>query len=110
MELSGIQKFKAMNDPHPNLKDCEGLVIKPIAYHTHQYTDSKGKLHNVLVILNGNDNTMYRTEVAAFIEKWMQYDESFGDLPDKEKPEIVITIKTSKAGNKYVNFEVVGPD
>ena len=43
----------------------------------------------------------------SFIEKWMQYDESFGDLPDEEKPEIVITIKTSKAGNKYVNFEVV---
>ena len=107
MELTGIQKFRAMNDSHPNLKDCEGLVIRPVAFHTHQYTDSKDKLHTVLVILNGNDGQMYRTEVAAFIDKFMKYDESFGDAPDDEKPEITITIKTSKAGNKYVNFELL---
>lgn len=107
MELTGIQKFRAMNDSHPNLKDCEGLVIRPVAFHTHQYTDSKDKLHTVLVILNGNDGIMYRTEVAAFIDKFMKYDESFGDIPDNEKPEITITIKTSKAGNKYVNFELI---
>ena len=108
MELTGLQKFSAMNDKHPNLKECEGLVIRPVAYHTHNYEDNKGKQHTVLVILNGNDNTMYRTEVAAFIDKFMKYDESFGDLPDDEKPEIVVTIMTSKAGNKYVNFELVG--
>ena len=50
---------------------------------------------------------MYRTEVAAFIDKFMKYDESFGDAPDDEKPQIVITIMTSKAGNKYVNFELL---
>lgn len=107
MELSGIQKFKAMNDVHPNLKDCEGLVIRPVAFHTHGYDDSDGKPHNVLVILNGNDGKMYRTEVKAFIDKFMKYDESFGEMPDDEKPEIVVTIKTSQKGNRYVNFELV---
>lgn len=107
MELTGIQKFKAINDKHENLKDCEGLVIRPVAFHTHNYEDTKGKQHTVLVIFNGNDGKMYRTEVAAFIDKFMAYDESFGDLADEEKPQIVITIMTSKAGNKYVNFELV---
>lgn len=110
MELTGIQKFKAMNDKHPNLKDCEGLVIKPVAFHIHTYEDGKGKEHTVLVILNGNDNQMYRTEVAAFIEKFTKYDDSFGDLEDKDKPEIVITILTSKAGNKYVGFDLIEAD
>ena len=110
MELTGIQKFKAMNDKHDNLKDCEGLIIRPVAFHTHQYEDAKGKQHTVLVIYNGNDDKMYRTEVVAFIDKFMKYDESFGDLPDAEKPQIVITIMTSKAGNKYVNFELVEAD
>ena len=47
MELTGIQLFKAMNDKHTNLKDCEGLVIAPVAFHTHQYEDSNGKEHTV---------------------------------------------------------------
>lgn len=107
MELTGIQKFKALNDKHANLKDCEGLVIKPVAFHTHTYEDSDGKQHTVLVIYNANDQKMYRTEVAAFIDKFMRYDESFGELPDDEKPEIVITINTSKKGNRYVNFDLM---
>lgn len=105
--MSGIQKFKANNDKLPNLKDCEGLIIRPIAFHTAHYTGQDGKEHQKLVILNGNDNQMYKTEVMAFIEKFMNYDESFGEMPDEEKPEIVITIKTSKAGNKYVNFDLI---
>lgn len=107
MELTGIQKFKAMNDPHENLKDCEGLIIKPVAFHTHTYEDSDGKQHTVLVIFNGNDQEMYKTEVQAFIDKFMKYDESFGDLPDDKKPEIKIIIKVSKKNNRYVNFELV---
>ena len=107
MEFTGKQKFSAINDKHMNLKECEGLVIRPVGFHTHQYTDTKDKLHTVLVILNGLDDTMYRTEVAAFIDKFMAYDESFGDLPDDEKPEIKIVLNTSKAGNKYVTFELM---
>lgn len=106
-EFTPIQLFKAMNDSHPNLKDCEGLIIRPVAAHTHTYTSADGKEHSVLVILNGNDNTMYKTEVKAFIEKFLGYQEAFWGLPDAERPEITIVIKTSKAGNKYVNFELV---
>lgn len=107
MELTGIQKFKAMNDKHENLKNCEGLIIKPVAFHIHNYEDNKGKEHTVLVILNGHDQKMYKTEVAAFIEKFTKYDDAFGDMPDDEKPDIVITLLESKAGNKYVGFDLV---
>lgn len=107
MELTGIQKFKAMNDKHANLRDCEGMVIAPVAFHTHTYEDSDQKQHTVLVILNGKDNKMYKTEVQAFIDKFLKYDESFGDLPDEEKPDIKVILNTSKKGNKYVNFELV---
>lgn len=102
-----MQKFKAMNDKHENLRNCEGLVIHPVAFHTHQYSDNDGKDHTVLVLYNGIDGEMYKTEVSAFIEKFMKYDESFGGLPDEEKPKIVIILNTSKKGNKYVNFDLV---
>lgn len=106
MELTGIQKFKAMNDKHTNLKDCEGLIIKPVACHTHTYEDADGKTHSVLVILNGNDGEMYKTEVQAFIDKFNKYLESFGDMPDDEKPDIKIILNVSKKGNRYVNFDL----
>lgn len=105
--LTPMQLFKCMNDKHTNLKDCEGLVIKPVASHTHQYTATDGSEHAVLVILNGNDNKFYKTEVKAFIEKYLKYEESFGDLPDDQKPEIVIILNTSRKGNRYVNFDLV---
>ena len=109
MELTKMELFKAMNDRHTNLKDCEGLIISPVAFHTHQYSDADGKLHSVLVIKNGKDNQMYKTEVSAFIEKFMKYDEAFGEAPAAEKPDIVIVLNTSKKGNKYVNFDLVNP-
>lgn len=109
MELTKMELFKAMNDRHTNLKDCEGLIISPVAFHTHQYSDADGKLHSVLVIKNGKDGQMYKTEVSAFIEKFMKYDEAFGEAPDTEKPDIVIVLNTSKKGNKYVNFDLVNP-
>lgn len=107
MEFTGAMKFKALNDTHINLKDCDGLVISPVGFNTHTYDDSTGKQHQVLVIYNAKDKTMYKTEVKAFIEKFMKYDESFGDLPDDQKPDIIIVMKTSKAGNRYVNFDLV---
>lgn len=108
MELTKLELFKAMNDRHTNLKDCEGLIIKPVAHHTHTYTDADGKQHSVLVIKNGADGKFYKTEVAAFIEKFLKYDEAFGDAPDDQKPDIVIILNVSKKGNKYVNFDLVG--
>ena len=110
MELTKMELFKAMNDKHTNLKDCEGLIISPVANHTHTYTDADGKEHSVLVIKNGKDGQMYKTEVSAFIEKFLKYQEAFGDEPDESKPDIVIVINTSKKGNKYVNFDLVNAE
>lgn len=107
MELTRAELFKAMNDKHENLKDCEGMLLRPVAVHTHTYTASDGTEHQVLVIKNGNDDKFYKTEVKAFIEKFMKYMEAFGDCPDDEKPEIVIVLNVSKKGNKYVNFDLV---
>lgn len=107
MELTPVQKFKAMNDQHTNLKECEGMVIAPVAVHTHTYTGSDATEHSVLVILNGKDGQFYKTEVKAFIEKFMKYMESFGDLPDDQKPDIVIKLNASKKGNKYVTFDLM---
>lgn len=108
MELTKIELFKAMNDKHTNLKDCEGLIISPVAVHTHSYMAADGTEHAVLVIKNGKDNKFYKTEVKAFIQKFMTYMESFGECPDNEKPDIVITLNQSKKGNKYVNFDLIG--
>lgn len=107
MELTKMELFKAMNDKHVNLRDCEGMIISPVATHTHTYTDADGKIHSVLVIKNGLDGQMYKTEVAAFIDKFMKYEEAFGDEPDEKKPDIVIVLNKSKKGNTYVNFDLV---
>ena len=107
MELTRAELFKAMNDKHENLKDCEGMIISPVAVHTHTYTATDGSEHSVLVIKNGKDNTFYKTEVKAFIEKFLKYQEAFGDLPDNEKPEITIVLNQSKKGNRYVSFQLV---
>ena len=107
MNLTPVEIFKAMNgDGITNIKECEGLVVVPVAYHTHSYESQDGKEHNVLVIKNGKDGQMYKTEVQAFIKKFLSYDEAFGSLPDDEKPEIVVVLTTSKKGNKYVTFDV----
>ena len=108
MELTKLELFMAMNDKHENLKDCEGLVISPVAVHTHTYTASDGSEHSVLVIKNGKDGKFYKTEVKAFIEKFLKYEEAFGESPDEEKPDIVIILNVSKKGNKYVSFDLVG--
>ena len=107
MELTRAELFKAMNDKHTNLKDCEGMIISPVAVHTHTYTATDGSEHSVLVIKNGKDGLFYKTEVKAFIEKFMKYMEAFGDLPDEEKPEITIVLNQSKKGNKYVSFDLI---
>ena len=49
---------------------------------------------------------MYRTEVAAFIDKYLKYKDAFGDLADEEKPKIVFSPRKSKAGNNYTDFDV----
>ena len=107
MELTRAELFKAMNDKHTNLKDCEGMTISPVAVHTHTYAATDGSEHSVLVIKNGKDGQFYKTEVKAFIEKFMKYMEAFGDLPDDEKPDIAIILNQSKKGNRYVSFDLI---
>ena len=108
MELTRVEIFKAMNSKDlKNLKACEGAKLLPVASHTHTYEDSEGKEHTVLVIKDGHSNEMYRTEVRAFIDKYMAYDEAFGSLPDTEKPEILITVSKSRKGYAYINFDVL---
>ena len=107
MELTSREIFRAMNSTDiRNVKECEGEIMKPVAFHTHSYEDAEGKEHAVLVIKDGKTNELVKTEVQAFIKKFLAYDEAFGALPDEEKPEIVIKMNTSKKGNKYVNFDV----
>lgn len=110
MELSAKELFKAMNDKHTNIRDCEGMIVSPVAVHTHTYTAQDGSEHQVLVIKNGHDGKFYKTEVKAFIEKFLKYEEAFGALPDEEKPDIVIILNTSKKGNRYVTFDLVDKD
>lgn len=107
MELTRAELFKAENDSHVNIKEIDGQEILPVAFHTHCYNDAEGKQHSVLVIKDGDSGEMYKTEVLAFIEKFLSYDHAFGTLPDEEKPRIRIACKVSKKGNKYANFELV---
>lgn len=106
-ELTRKEIFSATNDRHTNVKDIVGQVISPVACHTHQYADQDGKLHSVLVIKDGKTGKMFKTEVQAFIDKFMAYQEAFGDLPDEEKPDIRIACRVSKKNNKYANFDLV---
>lgn len=106
-ELTRAEIFNAVNGSHVNVKEIDGQEILPVAFHTHQYLDTDGKQHHVLVIKDGETDEFYKTEVMAFIEKFMSYDEAFGTLPDEEKPKIRICCKVSKKGNKYANFELV---
>lgn len=107
MELTRSEIFSAMCDRLTNVKDIDGQILLPVAQHTHTYTDADGKLHSVLVIKDGITGNMYKTEVQAFIDKYASYLESFGDLPDDEKPKIQIALRVSKKNNKYVNFDLV---
>lgn len=109
MELTPIELFRAKNgDGVSNVKECEGEIIKPVAFTTKTYTGQDDKEHNVLIIKDGNSGRMYKTEVKAFIEKFLDYDASFGGCDDSEKPDITIVLKESKKGNKYVTFDLVG--
>jgi hypothetical protein len=107
MEMTRVEIFRAMQGTGiPNVKDAEGTIIVPVAFHTHQYNDQDGKEHAVLVI-KSESGDLYKTEVQAFIKKFFAYDEAFGSLPDNEKPKICFTCKVSKKNNKYADFDVL---
>lgn len=89
----------------PNLKECIGEVVVVVAMQEHEYTDPAGEVH-VVMALKFADGRYYRTEVGAFREAFKDFWEYFSE--EENKPEIMITGKTSKRGNDYVNFDVVG--
>ena len=107
MELTRAEIFNVINSKNlPNIIECDTLTLHPVAFHTHTYEDQEGKEHEVLVIKDGESGKMYKTEVQAFIKKFMSYDEAFGTLPDEEKPRIMVKLVKSKKGNTYVDFIV----
>ena len=107
MELTRAEIFNAINSKNlPNVKECDGQILKPVAFHTHTYEDQDGKEHAVLVIKDQKSGQMFKTEVQAFIKKFLSYDEAFGTLPDEEKPLMLIKLTTSKKGNRYVTFDI----
>lgn len=106
MVTNKIEAYKMSRTQNmPNVKECIGEVVRVDAIAVNQYTDPDGEVHNVMA-LKLADGRYYRTEVAAFIEAMNDFWSYFGD--DDEKPEIMIIGKSSKRGNEYVNFEVVG--
>ena len=108
-ELTAKELFRAKNgDGVQNVRDCEGQILRPIAFTTKRYIGQDEKEHEVLIIKDGKTGGMFKTEVRAFIEKYRDYEESFGAEDDEEKPEIVIILNKSKKGNTYVNFDLVG--
>ena len=108
MELTSIELFRAKNgDGVQNVRECEGQIIKPVAFTTKRYIGQDEKEHEVLIIKDGKTGGMFKTEVKAFIEKFRDYVESFMDAEDDEKPDIVIILKKSKKNNTYVNFDLV---
>lgn len=108
-ELTAKELFRAKNgDGVQNVRDCEGQILRPIAFTTKRYIGQDEKEHEVLIIKDGKTGGMFKTEVRAFIEKYRDYEESFGSEDDEEKPEIVIILNKSKKGNTYVNFDLVG--
>ena len=108
-ELTAKELFRAKNgDGVTNIRDCEGQILRPIAFTTKRYIGREEQAHEDLITTDGKTGEMYKTEVRAFIEKYRDYEESFGGEDDTEKPEIVIILKKSQKGNSYVNFDLVG--
>lgn len=106
-ELTARELFRAKNgDGVTNVRDSEGEILRPVAFTTKQYIGRDEKEHSVLIFKDGNHGGMYKTEVRAFIEKFTDYMDSFGEVPDEEKPEIVIILTKSQKGNTYVTFDL----
>ena len=106
-ELTARELVRAKNgDGVENVRDCEGEILRPVAFTTKQYIGRDEKEHSVLIFKDGKNGGMYKTEVRAFIEKFKDYMDSFGEVPDEEKPEIVIILTKSQKGNTYVTFDL----
>lgn len=103
MELTKIQKYKLTRTKDmKNIREIIGETITPVAEVMSEYTDADGEIHKVLSIMTTKGEYV-KTEVSAFIEAYNDYLGVFAE----ERVPILITGKTSKRGNPYVNFEIV---
>lgn len=103
-----LERFKLKQTAEAaNLKMHVGEFFRVGKYELNEYVDVTGAYHKVLAIQPMGTTDIYRTEVAAFIEKFNAYIDVFGDCPPEELPYIKITGKTSKKRNEYISFDLV---
>lgn len=106
MITEAMRKFKMSNtQTMENIKVLIGQTVKPLYWQMSEYTDSDGEVHHVLAI-DFAERGCFRTEVAAFIERFNSYIDAFSG--EEEFPSIIITGKNSKRGNPYISFDVIG--
>lgn len=102
-----VDRFKMKQTAEAvNLKTHIGEFFRVEKYEISEYTDVAGTYHRVLAINPAGTKDIYRTEVAAFIEKFQAYIECFGDAPLEDRPYIKITGKNSKKNNTYISFDI----
>lgn len=105
MNIEAVRKFKMSNTQAlPNVKEIIGQTVTPEYWQFSEYVDANGVTHTVLAMDFGTVG-IYRTETAAFIERFTAYADAFG--AEDEKPAISITGKQSKRGNPFVCFDLV---
>ncbi len=103
-----IEKFKMKQTASAaNLKSHIGESLRVDKWEFSEYVDADGAYHNVLAIKIANTGEILRTEVSAFIEKFKEYIEAFGEEKLEDRPLVKITGKKSKKNNEYISFEIV---
>lgn len=104
--MSKLEQYKMSRTQNmPNLRTAVGEIMRVVAVDTREYTDADGEVHKVMAIKT-EDGRYFRTEVSAFMEAFADFWNFFVD--EDVKPEIMIVGKSSKRGNEYINFDVIG--
>ena len=107
IDKSLIERFKMKQTADAiNLKTHINEVLKIDNWEISEYCDVEGTYHKVLALKVLPSGDIYRTEVAAFIEKFASYAEVFKVIPVDDRPYIKITGKTSRKKNEYISFEI----
>ena len=61
-ELTAKELFRAKNgDGVQNVRDCEGQILRPIAFTTKRYIGQDEKEHEVLIIKDGKSGPSLRS-------------------------------------------------
>lgn len=103
-----LERFKMKQTSEAgNLKSHINEILKVDKWEISEYSDADGGYHRVLALSIAGTKDIYRTEVAAFLEKFQTYIDVFGEESVEDRPAIKITGKTSKRKNDYISFEIV---